>query len=349
MRKFICGFLQDNLKAYGLGIKEALILEYLYQFFQTERVYKITHNDKIFCWIANDKILSDLPILNIGKRQIIRIINKMRDVGVVEVLVKNNKKFLWVDFESLKNSELLKSDKDIIDGLSKEVECVDEKVEKINLKTKKEIREFGNGYVDKSTDKTLKNEINEILKFENKNFDFSNKVNKDNDCLNILEVKKTQPILNIKRVVDDVRNDSDFAFCDYENKIEKKLKGDKNNKKIRKNFKKYEKNNENGVIFDNLNKNIAIKFAGDSLKIYYNKNLKVDDCNVIFNKLKQSCFDFLTKIQYDICFKKATITKLCDGCFLIEKTSSSVLKLKIDDFFSYLRQILRCWLIFMFK
>jgi len=265
LRKYVCGFLQDNLKIYGLSVKEILILEYLNQFFKTDKVYQLIHNGKVFYWIANSKILQDLPVLKIGKRQLINIFNKLSGIGLVEILIKGNKKFLHVYFEKLTDEESI-ADLDIINLVSED-KCkqnmVDDEVKRINCDEEKSF-------------------VDEI----------------DKQC--VLESVEGNDIIKLK-----------------------------NKEKINKN---YEKNIKNGVIYNNLYKNIAIKLNNTSLKIYYNKHKKIKP-KLFFEMLKQSVDKFLNVMQFKICFEKATINKICDGCFLIEKTCCSIISLNCDLFF----------------
>ena len=76
MRKTILGFKQEKLVEAGLSLNEALILKHIEDFMnsgKTETLYD--EKDKtMYHWIYYDKILKDLPILNITSDTLSRII-----------------------------------------------------------------------------------------------------------------------------------------------------------------------------------------------------------------------------------------------------------------------------------
>ena len=76
MRKTILGFKQEKLVELGLSMDETLILKHIEDFInsgKTETLYN--EKDKtLYHWIYYDKLLQDLPILNITPESISRII-----------------------------------------------------------------------------------------------------------------------------------------------------------------------------------------------------------------------------------------------------------------------------------
>lgn len=76
MRKIILGFKQEKLVELGLSMDETLILKHIEDFInsgKTETIYN--EKDKtLYHWIYYEKLLQDLPILNITPESISRII-----------------------------------------------------------------------------------------------------------------------------------------------------------------------------------------------------------------------------------------------------------------------------------
>jgi len=85
MRKFVNNLYQEVCKFLKLNLKETTILEYLLDFINSGYMQsKIIDNEKYF-WISYEKILEDLPILNVEKRRLARIIQGIQSKGVIEI------------------------------------------------------------------------------------------------------------------------------------------------------------------------------------------------------------------------------------------------------------------------
>lgn len=83
MRTYIFGFEQSEAVKQGLGVRELLIMDYLYNFIQSGSMnYKII-SDKKFYLIVYKKVLQDLPILGIKERQLQNIFHLLAEKKIL--------------------------------------------------------------------------------------------------------------------------------------------------------------------------------------------------------------------------------------------------------------------------
>ena len=69
---------------FNLNVQEGLVIEYLFQFFKSGRMKTKRVGNKIYYLITYDKILQDLPILDIQKRRLGAILKSLEDKKMIE-------------------------------------------------------------------------------------------------------------------------------------------------------------------------------------------------------------------------------------------------------------------------
>lgn len=102
MRDYIFDFEQKRMVDLKLSLKEVLIIFYLKQFFDSgNAVYKVL-DDKRYYLIRYDKIISDLPILGVNRRQLARLIEGLENKGIIKKFLYNRVHlYLWINDEKL--------------------------------------------------------------------------------------------------------------------------------------------------------------------------------------------------------------------------------------------------------
>ena len=68
--KYIHGFLSSRLKEVGISHDESLVIRYLLNFINSNKMEKILVNGEFYYWVKYDKVASDLDILGIKKQAI---------------------------------------------------------------------------------------------------------------------------------------------------------------------------------------------------------------------------------------------------------------------------------------
>ena len=68
--KYIHGFLSSRLKEVGISHDESLVIRYLLNFINSNKMEKILVNGKFYYWVKYEKVASDLDILGIKKQAI---------------------------------------------------------------------------------------------------------------------------------------------------------------------------------------------------------------------------------------------------------------------------------------
>ena len=68
--KYIHGFLSSRLKEVGISHDESLVIRYLLNFINSNRMEKILVNGEFYYWVKYEKVASDLDILGIKKQAI---------------------------------------------------------------------------------------------------------------------------------------------------------------------------------------------------------------------------------------------------------------------------------------
>lgn len=92
MKFTIFGFNQEKAIEYGLDIRDLLLIEYIWDMLGSPTMQHIIRDDCAYVWLMHDRILSDLPILNISKRSLIDYFNKLKDLGLISVITTSNEK-----------------------------------------------------------------------------------------------------------------------------------------------------------------------------------------------------------------------------------------------------------------
>ena len=94
MRNYIFEFEQEQALKLDLNLKDLLLLDYMYKFFNSDQIKKQRKDEKFYCRLTYNKVLSDLPILHIKERQLRNMIIKLERKGILE------------RFSELKNHEI---------------------------------------------------------------------------------------------------------------------------------------------------------------------------------------------------------------------------------------------------
>lgn len=74
-----------------LDVDDLLILNVIAEMHARKSIKKVIIEDKTFCWINYNTILSDLPILDICKRRLVQRLDKMEKLGLIEKIVEKEK------------------------------------------------------------------------------------------------------------------------------------------------------------------------------------------------------------------------------------------------------------------
>ena len=74
-----------------LDVDDLLILNVIAEMHARKSIKKVIIEDRTFCWINYNTILSDLPILDICKRRLVQRLDKMEKLGLIEKIVEKEK------------------------------------------------------------------------------------------------------------------------------------------------------------------------------------------------------------------------------------------------------------------
>jgi len=96
MKYTICGFQQAELLNLGLDHTDALILRYILDFFNTNKMCQKVHDDKIWFWLSYGTICEEMPILGIKtNKHIAKIMSKWEKSGIIDkMVVKGNDEYI---------------------------------------------------------------------------------------------------------------------------------------------------------------------------------------------------------------------------------------------------------------
>ncbi len=110
MRSHIFMFSQLKMIKYKLKLNDLLILDYLNQFFESDKTQTVIYNEELYHWITYRKIKDDLPGLYIDIKQIFNVINNLVEKGLIKkwkalrdstkVYLKLNLKDLYDDVDA---------------------------------------------------------------------------------------------------------------------------------------------------------------------------------------------------------------------------------------------------------
>lgn len=90
MKYTIEGFDQRTALEYGLDVADLVILRWFVDFMHSNRIAKVQHEGKEYCWIKYDGLLSDMPILGIKKKMLAIRLKKLVDAGVLSHVTKKD-------------------------------------------------------------------------------------------------------------------------------------------------------------------------------------------------------------------------------------------------------------------
>ena len=108
MRNYIFEFKQDKAIEFGLKTNDLLLLDYMLKFFNTDQIKRQRKEEKFYCRLTYNKVLSDLPILRVKERQLRNMIVTLEKKGLLERLSElKNQMYLYVDFNKLFGNDLL--------------------------------------------------------------------------------------------------------------------------------------------------------------------------------------------------------------------------------------------------
>lgn len=88
MKVDLFGFNQEKALEYNLTIEDLLLLDYIWDMIASPTMQHIVDNGFTpYVWLQHDRILADLPILNISNRSLINYLNKLKDLGLLTVKI----------------------------------------------------------------------------------------------------------------------------------------------------------------------------------------------------------------------------------------------------------------------
>lgn len=90
MKYTIEGFDQKTAVEYGLDVMDLTILRWFVDFMHSNRIAKVLHEGKEYCWIKYDGLLADMPILGIQKKMLAIRLKKLVDAGVLLHVTKKD-------------------------------------------------------------------------------------------------------------------------------------------------------------------------------------------------------------------------------------------------------------------
>ena len=102
MRSYIFDFEQKKLVENKLNMQQVLLLDYLSNFFSSGFAKVFYFEGKNYYWMTYNKILTDLPILNLKERQLRNLIGDLIKKGLIyKINPSSRKMFLRLEITSL--------------------------------------------------------------------------------------------------------------------------------------------------------------------------------------------------------------------------------------------------------
>lgn len=106
MKDYIFEFEQKRMLDYKLSLKDVVLLKYLLQFFDSGNAVCKMKDGKHFFLITYNKIMEDLPILDINRRQLGRLILELENKKIIERFVyRRLYLYVWINKEKLFNDD----------------------------------------------------------------------------------------------------------------------------------------------------------------------------------------------------------------------------------------------------
>ena len=87
MKYEILGFNQKQVIELNLNLKDLLLLDYITDAIASPTMEHRVQDGVAYVWLKHDRILKDLPILDISERSLIDYLNKLKDLGLLNVCV----------------------------------------------------------------------------------------------------------------------------------------------------------------------------------------------------------------------------------------------------------------------
>lgn len=85
MKFDLFGFNQEKALEYNLTVEDLLLIDYVWDMIASPTMQHLIDDGIPYVWLQHDRILSDLPILNISNRSLINYLNKLKDLGLLAV------------------------------------------------------------------------------------------------------------------------------------------------------------------------------------------------------------------------------------------------------------------------
>lgn len=90
MKAIINGYLQEDLIKHELDLTDIEIIKYFQQFALSKNMKHLEKNNNLYFWLSYQKLIDDLPILNIkSKRTIARRFDILEQKGIFEKTIVN--------------------------------------------------------------------------------------------------------------------------------------------------------------------------------------------------------------------------------------------------------------------
>lgn len=90
MKFELFGFNQEKAVEYNLTVEDLLLIDYVWDMIASPTMQHIVDNGIPYVWLQHDRILADLPILNISNRSLINYLNKLKDLDLLAVKTVHN-------------------------------------------------------------------------------------------------------------------------------------------------------------------------------------------------------------------------------------------------------------------
>lgn len=90
MKFDLFGFNQEKALEYNLTVEDLLLIDYVWDMIASPTMQHIVDDGVSYVWLQHDRILTDLPILNISNRSLINYLNKLKDLGLLTVKTIHN-------------------------------------------------------------------------------------------------------------------------------------------------------------------------------------------------------------------------------------------------------------------
>jgi hypothetical protein len=87
MKFEILGFNQEKVVELGLSVNDLILLNYITDAIASPTMQHRVQDGIAYVWLKHDRILQDLPILDIKERSLINYLNKLKDLGLLSVCV----------------------------------------------------------------------------------------------------------------------------------------------------------------------------------------------------------------------------------------------------------------------